>query len=60
MIDIGADGEAYSGDDVTLIGEDEFGNVIDLNKLSSDVDTIAYEILCGISLRVPRIYKKLE
>lgn len=41
------------GDEVTL-----FGGEGALNALAADMGTIPYELLCGISPRVPRIYKK--
>jgi alanine racemase len=41
------------GDEVELFGKNI--NVNDFAKLS---DTIGYEIVCGISKRVPRIYKQ--
>ncbi len=55
MVDIGPDGTAYNGDDVLLFGEME-GEVIPLESLCERIGTITYEVLCGISSRVPRIY----
>ncbi len=55
MIDIGPDGTAYNGDDVLLFGEMD-GMVLPLEELCQKIGTIPYEILCLISLRVPRIY----
>lgn len=54
MIDVtGVDVKA--GDVVTLIGED--GNdIITADELASWYGTIGYEVVCGISKRVPRIY----
>ena len=43
------------GDIVTLIGEDGAAS-ISANDISSLSDTINYEVLCGISKRVQRIY----
>lgn len=43
------------GDTVTLIGE-EGGDVITADELASWYGTIGYEVVCGISKRVPRIY----
>lgn len=47
--------EAKAGDIVTVFGrsEDKFLSVEELATLS---DTIGYEIVCGISRRVPRVY----
>jgi alanine racemase len=56
MVDIGKDGIAYNGDDVLLFGEmDE--SVIPLESLCEKIGTVTYEFLCGISSRVPRIYR---
>lgn len=57
MVDLGMDGEAYPNDDVLLWGENKQGEYIDLNELTRSLDTIPYEVLCGISQRVPRIYQ---
>ena len=54
MIDV-TDAQADSGDIVTLIGKD--GNArITADELASAYGTIGYEVICGISKRVPRIY----
>ena len=54
MIDVsGVD--ARSGDIVTLIGKDG-GEQITADELASMYGTIGYEVVCGISKRVPRIY----
>jgi alanine racemase len=55
IVDIGADGIAYNGDDVLLFGEHD-GCAIPLEELCEKIGTITYEFLCGISSRVPRIY----
>lgn len=55
MIDIGPNGTAYNGDDVLLFGEMD-GESIPLEELCERANTITYEILTRISLRVPRIY----
>ena len=55
MVDIGAKGEAYNGDDVLLFGENECGSV-DLESICEKIGTIPYEVLCMISMRVPRVY----
>jgi alanine racemase len=44
------------GDDVTLMGPDGLGNCIRAEELAAAAGTIPYEIFCGISKRVPRIY----
>lgn len=58
MIDItGIDG-VNIGDEVILIGEDEYNNVITADDIAKQIGTISYEIVCAISKRVPRVYKK--
>ncbi len=56
-VDVGADPQVEVGDPVTLIGTDgaERQTVEDLARR---VDTINYEVLCGISARVPRRYHR--
>jgi alanine racemase len=44
------------GDEVTLLGCDNEGNCIHAEELAEWSGTIAYEIFCGISKRVPRVY----
>jgi alanine racemase len=58
MVDIGMDGTAYNGDDVLLFGEMD-GFTIPLESLCDKIGTITYELLCGISSRVPRIYRTI-
>ncbi|MCQ2490215.1 MAG: alanine racemase [Ruminococcus sp.] len=55
MIDVSDVEDTVSGDIVTLIGCD--GNeCITADELASLYGTIGYEVVCGISKRVPRIY----
>ena len=58
MVDIGMGGIAYNGDDVLLFGEMD-GLTIPLESLCDKIGTITYEFLCGISSRVPRIYRTI-
>lgn len=55
MIDVTDIEGVCEGDVVTLIGRDG-GNVITADELASLYGTIGYEIVCGISPRVPRIF----
>lgn len=55
MIDVSAVPDAASGDIVTLIGKDG-GERITADELAAIYGTIGYEVVCGISKRVPRIY----
>ncbi|MBO4877392.1 MAG: alanine racemase [Ruminococcus sp.] len=55
MMDVSGVPEAKSGDIVTLIGRDG-DDIITADELASVYGTIGYEVVCGISKRVPRIY----
>lgn len=53
MVDITNVPQAQIGDEVLVIGE---GNTCD--DMAEQLDTISYEVLCGINKRIPRIYKQ--
>jgi len=55
MMDVSGVPEAKSGDIVTLIGRDG-DDMITADDLAAIYGTIGYEVVCGISKRVPRIY----
>ncbi|KAF0218779.1 MAG: hypothetical protein FD174_2562 [Geobacteraceae bacterium] len=56
MLDVtGVPGVAV-GDEVTLLGCDRGGNCVRAEELAAWAGTIPYEIFCGISKRVPRVY----
>lgn len=55
MIDVSGVPETKSGDIVTLIGRDG-DEQITADDLAQIYGTIGYEVVCGISKRVPRIY----
>ncbi|MDX1763511.1 MAG: alanine racemase [bacterium] len=55
LIDVTDIDEATVGDPVTLLGQ-EGDDRITADELARWADTISYEVLCGISRRVPRIY----
>ena len=55
MIDVSGVPEAESGDIVTLIGKDG-DEWITADEIAQLCGTIGYEVVCGISKRVPRIY----
>ena len=57
IVDVSAVPEAKVGDIVTLIGEDG-GEVIRVEELAQIMDTIPYEVICGLSKRVTRVYLK--
>lgn len=54
MIDLTDINEAKKGDKAILFGP----GLIGADSLAAIADTISYEILCGISKRVPRVYIK--
>ncbi|MEI6858100.1 alanine racemase [Psychrilyobacter sp.] len=45
------------GDEVILFGEDEYNSVTP-EDIANMLGTISYEVLCNVSKRVPRVYKK--
>jgi len=45
------------GDEVILIGKDERSSkAVDAVELARLCESVPYEILCGLSQRVPRVY----
>ncbi|MFA6321531.1 MAG: alanine racemase C-terminal domain-containing protein, partial [Candidatus Omnitrophota bacterium] len=57
MIDVGHIKDVKIGDEVVLIGR-QGKEEIQMVKLARLAGTIAYESICAISNRVPRIYKQ--
>jgi alanine racemase len=55
MVDCGDDGGVLPGDEVVLIGR-QGNEQITAWEWATHVGTIAYEVLCGIGPRVPKIY----
>lgn len=55
LVDVTDIDGAALGDDVTLIGQDG-SEMIRAEDVANWAETISYEILCGISARVPRQY----
>lgn len=58
MLDVTRIEGVAAGDEVVLIGPDSSGHSIQAEDLAAAAGTIPYEIFCGISKRVPRIYLK--
>jgi alanine racemase len=58
MLDVSHIEGVEVGDEVVLMGEDKLGNVIHAEEIATWAGTIPYEIFCGISKRVPRVYIK--
>lgn len=56
MIDLGPICEAKAGDEVVLFGKQGDAEIT-VTELANLAGTINYELVCGISKRVPRIYK---
>ena len=56
MVDVTDIEDVSLGDIVTIIGRDG-DEVITADELAKRSDTISYEILCGITKRVPRLYR---
>lgn len=57
MVRVPDDAEVSVGDEAVLIGE-QGGERISASDLAGLAGTINYEIVCAISKRVPRLYKK--
>jgi len=58
MLDVTDIPSVAVGDEVVLLGPDGQGNAIQAEELANWAGTIPYEIFCGISKRVPRVYLK--
>ncbi|MDU0460483.1 MAG: alanine racemase [Geobacteraceae bacterium] len=58
MLDVTGIPSVAVGDEVILLGPDGQGNSIQAEELANWAGTIPYEIFCGISKRVPRVYLK--
>ena len=56
MIDVTDVAGAAVGDDVILIGSSKAETIL-ADDLARWAGTISWEILCGISKRVPRLYR---
>jgi len=56
MLDVTDVPEVSVGDEVILLGCNSDGNCIRVEELAEKAGTIPYEIFCGISKRVPRVY----
>src|SRR5581483_755898 len=56
-VEIGAPGAVRCGDRVTIIGADGSERVT-AEELAGRIGTINYEVTCGVSPRVPRVYHR--
>jgi len=59
LVDVGKVPGVRRWDVVTLLGRDGKGRVT-AEELAKELDTIPYEIVCGIHSRIPRFYKGLK
>jgi alanine racemase len=59
MIDVGNSGEVRVGDEVVFIGTSGREKITAWDVARAG-GTIPYEILCGVSSRVPRIYHEIR
>ena len=55
LVDVTDIPDVKMGDRVTLMGVSK-GLVYDADAMASDLGTIGYEVICGISKRVQRFY----
>ena len=55
MVDCGPDADVAPGDEVVLIGR-QGSEQITAWEWADRLDTIAYEVVCGVGPRVPRLY----
>jgi alanine racemase len=56
IVDVSHIPEVTVGDEVILIGRDPQGKSVDAVELARWCESVPYEILCGLSQRVPRVY----
>jgi alanine racemase len=54
-VDLGAETEAGPGEEAVLIGHQGDERIL-CEEVARRLDTINYEVTCGISQRVPRIH----
>lgn len=56
MVDVSEISGVRVGDEAALFGYDTDGTLLPCERIAQQAGTISYEILCGISKRIPRIY----
>ena len=57
MVDLGPDNnDVKRWDKVLFFGPEESGALQSAQKIADDTKTISYEITCGVSKRVPRVF----
>jgi alanine racemase len=55
MVDCGPGSDVKAGDEVVLIGR-QGGDEVTAWEWAERLGTIAYEVTCGLSPRLPRVY----
>ena len=55
MIDLNNESNIKAGEDVVLIGQ-EGDKKISIDEIAAKTGTIAYEVTCNISRRIPRVH----
>ena len=58
MVDVSEIPGIRVGDEAALFGYDTDGTLLPCERIAQQAGTISYEILCGISKRIPRIYRQ--
>lgn len=56
MVDLGLDSDVQRWDEVVIFGPEESGAAVSAQEIADRTGTISYEITCGISKRVERIF----
>ncbi|MFY9284120.1 MAG: alanine racemase [Miniphocaeibacter sp.] len=57
MIDVSNIDDINIGDPVLLYGKDQYGE-ISIYEIANLANTIVYDLICGITMRIPRVYVK--
>ncbi|QQK07475.1 alanine racemase [Miniphocaeibacter halophilus] len=57
MVDVSNIEDINIGDSVLLYGKDEYGE-LPIYEIANLANTIVYDLICGITMRIPRIYIK--
>ena len=52
-IDITQQPQAGIGSTVTLWGKDTMGNVLGIDEVAAQAQTVGYELMCALAARVP-------
>jgi alanine racemase len=57
MLDVGDIAGVQLGDEVVVFGQQE-NEILTVDEMAATLSTINYEIITGISARVPRVYRR--